>query len=68
MLWVTWCYSARPALKSRLKVSVSSNRAIREMTAEPIRYQATDEPLPVIASRAVVTIGVAALPSSPESM
>jgi len=55
-------------LKSRLKVSVSINKAIREITAEPIMYQATDEPLPVIASKAVVMIGVAALPSSPESM
>ncbi|MOA69898.1 hypothetical protein D3C78_1983750 [compost metagenome] len=56
------------ALRSFLKVSVSSSRAISETTAEPTMYQATEEPLPVIDSSAVVTNGVAALPKRPESM
>ncbi|MNY01533.1 hypothetical protein D3C86_1340670 [compost metagenome] len=53
---------------SRLKVSVSNNNATNEINAAPIMYQATEEPLPVAASKAVVTIGVAALPSSPDNM
>ena len=56
------------ASSGRLKVSVSRSRATRDTPAEAIRYQATDEPLPVAESRAVVTMGVAALPSRPESM
>ena len=47
--WLAW-----GLLKSRLKVSVSSSRAISEMTAEPIMYQATEDPLPVHDSKAVV--------------
>ncbi|MNP42112.1 hypothetical protein D3C76_1358540 [compost metagenome] len=53
---------------SRLKVSVSSRRAISETTADPTMYQAIEEPLPVSDSSAVVTNGVAALPSKPQSM
>ncbi|MNJ05275.1 hypothetical protein D3C73_1664880 [compost metagenome] len=56
------------SLMSFLKVSVSSNNATREIRAAPIMYQATEEPLPVAASNAVVTIGVAALPSRPDNM
>ncbi|MNH27621.1 hypothetical protein D3C79_877430 [compost metagenome] len=56
------------SLMSFLKVSVNSNRATRDINAAPIMYQATDEPLPVAASNAVVTMGVAALPSRPDNM
>jgi hypothetical protein len=38
------------------------------MAADPTINQATDDPFPVVDSSAVVMIGVAALPNSPDNM
>ncbi|WP_301235677.1 SDR family NAD(P)-dependent oxidoreductase [Pandoraea cepalis] len=46
----------------------SRHNAVADMTADPTMNQATDDPFPVAESNAVVTMGVAALPSKPDSM
>jgi hypothetical protein len=51
-----------------LKVSARRTSATVETSAEPIMYQATEEPLPVAFNSAVVMIGVAALPRMPDSI